>query len=299
MAQQKIELRKVRDFGQNFNDTFVFLRQNIKPLLKSFFAICGLFMLGHAIANGIYQSHSFGVFDEIFKGGRRRSNYPATSPYAGIFSLEYFLTILFMFLTYVSMKTVLGAYFKYYLENNGEQPGIDQIWEIFRRYFFRVALYSIPVAILTILGFCLCLLPGLYLWVVWVPFSLVVVIEDTTFNGAFNRCFEIVRENFWISLAIYVVAYLIFYMSSGVISIVVGIIVGAATYLTTESVGATAGIVTSFLNIFSFIFYIPFFVSAAFQYFNLVEQKDGTGILSRIDSIGSEKNRFDNIEEQY
>jgi hypothetical protein len=299
MAQQKIELRKVRDFGQNFNDTFVFLRQNIKPLLKSFFAICGLFMLGQAIANGIYQSNSFGVFDEIFKGGRRRGDFPNTSPYGNIFSLEYFLTLLFMFLTFVSMKTVLGAYFKYYLENDGQQPGIDQIWEIFRRYFFRVALYSIPVAVLTVLGFFLCILPGFYLWVVWVPFSMVVMIEDTTFNGAFNRCFEIVRENFWISLAIYVIAYLIYSVSSGIISVIVGIIVGAITYLSTESVSATAGIVTSFLNIFSFIFYIPFLVSAAFQYFNLVETRDGTGILSRIDNIGSEKNRFDNIEEQY
>jgi hypothetical protein len=297
MAQQKIELRKVRDFGQNINDTFLFLRQNLKPLLKSFFVICGIFMLGQAIFNGIYQSNSMGVFDEIFKGRRRTGGY--SSPYAGIFTIEYLLTIVFMLLTYVSMKVVVGAYLKFYLENDGQQPGIEDIWKIFRQYFFRVFLYSIPISVLTILGFILCIIPGFYLWAVWVPFSLVVMIEDASFNGAFNRCFEIIRQNFWISVAIYVVVYLIYSVSSSIISAVVGVVIGLGAYFTTKNVSTAIGIATSFLNIFSFVFYIIFFISAGLQYFTLVEQRDGTGILNRIDSIGSDKSKFDNIEEQY
>ena len=299
MAEQKIELRKIRDFGENINDTFVFLRQNLKPLLRSFFAICGIFMLGQAIFNGMYQSHSLGgVLQDLFSG-RARTGRSNSNPYAAIFSFEYFMVIIFMLLTFASMKVVLGAYLKFYLENDGQQPGIEDIWMLYRKYFFKVFFYSIPVGLLTITGCVFCLFPGVYLWVVFVPFTFVIMIEDADFSTAFSRCFEIIKENFWTAFAIYLVAFIIYYISSGIISVVVGLVIGLAAYFTTKDIGATVGIATSFLNIFSFTFYIIFFISAALQYFSLIEQRDGTGILNRIDSIGTGKNNFDNIEEQY
>jgi hypothetical protein len=297
MAEQKIELRKIRDFGQNINDTFVFLRQNLKPLLLSFFAICGVFMIGQAIFSGIYQSHSLGVFDQIFSG---RTNPAYQNRGLGdVFNFEYMLMMLFTMLTFVAMNTALGAYLKFYLENDGGQAGMDDIWNIFKKYFFKVFLYSIPIVLLIIVGTVLCVLPGIYLGVVLVPFSFIIMIEDTGLNGAFNRCFEIIRNNFWPSLVVYFVAYLIYAVSSGIISAVVSIIFGAAAYFTTKSIGSTVAVATSFFNMFSHIFYVIYFVSAALQYFTLVETRDGTGILNRIDNIGSDKNSFDNIDEQY
>jgi len=297
MAEQKIELRKIRDFGQNINDTFVFLRQNLKPLLKSFFAICSVFMLTQAIFNGIYQSHSMGVFQQLFSGRARPGAY--NDRFGGVFSFEYIMTLVFMLLTFTSMKVILGAYLKYYLENDGQQPNIEEIWNLYKKYFFKVFFYSIPVGLLAVIGLVFCLVPGVYLWVVFVPFTFVVMIEDAGFSTAFYRCFEIIKENFWISFGIYLVAYLMYTISTYIIGMVVGLIAGLAAYFTTKSVGATAGIVTSFFSIFSFTFYIIFFISAALQYFSLTEERDGTGILNRIDNIGTDKNNFDHIEEQY
>jgi hypothetical protein len=65
------------------------------------------------------------------------------------------------------------------------------------------------------------------------------------------------------------------------------------------NMGTTITMITSFLNIFSLCFYTIFFISAALNYFNLVEIKDGTGILNRISNIGKTKNDLENIEEQY
>lgn len=296
MAEQKIELRKIRDFGLNINDTFQFLRQNLKPLLKSFFAICGLFMLGHAIFSGLYQSRMGGLFQQIFSGRVRAGEYDR---YNNIFSVEYLMVLIFALCTFVSMKVVLGAYLKFYLENDGQQPGIEDIWPVFKRYFFKIFFFTIPIFLLTCIAAVFCLAPGIYLWVVLVPFSLIVIIEDCSFGLAFNRCFEIIKQNFWISFAIYLIAFLIYYVSTLIIGVLVTILVGLAAYFTTKNIGATVGIVTSFLNIFSYMFYIIYFVSGALQYFTLVEQRDGTGILQRIDSIGSGTNSFDNIEEQY
>ena len=41
---QKVEFRKVRDFGEVISDTFLFMKQNFKPLFKAFFYLCGFFL---------------------------------------------------------------------------------------------------------------------------------------------------------------------------------------------------------------------------------------------------------------
>jgi hypothetical protein len=295
MAEQKVELRKVRDFGENLNDTFLFIRQNFKPLIAIFFSICGIFMLAHAIFNGLFESRAFGVFDQFRRGFTSRR----ASSFETVFTPEYFLAIVLSWVSFVAIRVTVGSYVKFYLENNGEQPKIADVWKYFTRYFFRVFIYSIPVAIVIVLGCVLCLVPGIYLMVVLVPFDYVLIIEDAGFTDAFNRCFTLVRNNFWISFGIYIVAGLIYWFGSIIIGMVVGVIVGLSAYFTTDNIGTTAGMVTSFLNIFSSTFYIIFLVSAGLHYFNLVESHDGTGLLQRVETMGEDKNNFDNVQEQY
>ncbi len=294
MAEQKIEFRKVRDFGENLSDTFLFLRQNFGSLVKSFFAIGGVFMLGYAIFNGIYQSRAFGIFDQLRKGMVTRE-----SDITSIITPEYLLTLLLALLFYVSMRVVLASYVKFYTENNNTKPRIEDVWNIFRKYFLKVFIFNIPILLLMCIGFILCLAPGIWLAVVFVPFDIILVVEDLSFGDAFQRCFTIVNQNFWISLATYLVAGLIYWFSTAIVGTFVGIIVGLSAYFSTNNIGTTAGIVTSILNIFSSVFYFIFFVSAALHYFNLVERHDGTGILQRIENMGTNKDNFDNIQENY
>jgi len=294
MAEQKIQLRKLRDFGENFNDTFLFLRQNLKPLLKSFFAISSISMVGLAIFYGINQSRSFSMIGSIFKGRSTTAN-----PYSNILTIEYLMLLIFLLLTFITMEVVLGAYIKYYLENDGRKPGIEEIWTIFKKYFFKIFFYSIPIALITMVGFIFCLAPGVYLWVLFTPFPLIVMIEDRDFVETYERCLQLIRENFWISFAIYLVAYLIFYVSHGIIDGISGIILGVTAYFSTEDVSTTLGIATSFVSIFSYCFYIVYFISVALQYFSLVEKHDGTGLMSRIDNIGKHQTDYNNSEEQY
>lgn len=294
MAEQKLELRKIRDFGENINDTFLFIRQNFLPLMKSFLAICAIFMLTQAILNGMYQSRSMAMFTEIFTGKRNSVN-----PLTQVFSIEYLLVILSILLTFVSMSTALGAYIKYYVQNNKAEPLIEDVWNIFKKYFFKILIYSIPIYVMIIIGFFFCGVPGIYLWVVFVPFSLVVMLEETNFSDSFSRCFDLISQNFWTSFAIYLVSYVIYSVCGLIVGGLISAVVGLLGYLTTEDLTNSFAVATSFLNIFSFCFYIIFFLSAALNYFSLVETKDGTGILGRIESIGKNKNNFDDAEEQY
>jgi hypothetical protein len=296
MAEQKVELRKVRDFSENLNDTFLFIRQNFKPLVTSFLAIAGIFMLAHSILNGVYQGHVSGAFRDIIN---HRTSTPIDSPFATMFNGTYFVLLLLGLANYVAMHVVITCYIKLYDIKQGEAPTIEEVWNEFKKYFLKVLVYTIPITLLIIIGCLFCLIPGIYLAVVLTPFTIALIIDDATFGGAWERCFAIIKNNFWPSLGLYLLMYLISVFSAGIISAVLGGITSLISYFTTRDIVTTITIATSVLGVFSFIFYIVFYVSVCLHYFNLSERYDGTGMLRKIDSIGNGGADFNNIQEQY
>ncbi len=294
MAQQKVELRKIRDFSENLNDTFLFIRQNVKPLLASFLGIAGIFMLVAAIVSGIYQSDMGSVFEQIFKGGKIINNDPAS-----MINGQYFLVLFLSWLNIVAMQVAIISYLKVYEINNARTPSIDEVWAVFKSYFLLIFVYSLITAIAIAVGFVLCILPGIYLLIVLVPFPIIVMMEDRSFGDAFSRCFTLIKENFWISLGLYLLVYMIYAFSSGIISTLVGAIAGVIYYFTTKNINYAVGIFTSILSIFSFVFYIIYYVSVVLHYFNLSERTDGVGMMRKLDTIGDNSQNFDNIQEQY
>lgn len=294
MAQQKIELRKTRDLSQNLNDTFTFIRQNFKPLVISFLAIAGIFMLANAILGGIFQRNVWGgAFRDIFNGNRNIGY----SPFSMLNGTYFFVAVL-GWLNFIAMTTVIICYVKVYDQKNSGEPSVAEVWEEFKNHFLKVLIYSIPITLITIFGYAFCLLPGIYLSVVFTPFFIVVVFENGTFGQAWNKCFTIIKNNFWSSFAIYFVVYLIYAFSAGIISIIIAAVTGALSYFTTHDIASTIAIVTSVLSIFSFVFYIVFYVSVILHYFNLMEINYGTGMMGRINKLG-ETGDLNDVREQY
>jgi hypothetical protein len=294
MAQQKVELRKIRDFSENLNDTFVFIKQNFKPLTISFLGIAGIFMLADAIIQGIYQNEMGGFLEQIVKGTSTTS----ATPYEP-FGLTYFLIALFTWINVIAMRVALIGYVKVYDRKEGETPTMPEVWEEFRKYFFKVLFFSIPIIFLILIGLVFCIAPGVYFWVVLMPFEIILMVENKGFSEAFSRCYVIIKENFWQSFGIYIIAYLIYIVMSGIIGGVISLITGVISYFTTDDISTTVAWVTSVFNIFSFVFYIVFFISVILNYYSLTEKYDGTGILRRLDSLGGSSNNYNNIEEQY
>lgn len=293
MAEQKIELRTIRDFGENLSDTFVFLRQHSKTLLRSFLAICSIFLVVLGIFSSAYESRTTRIIRSVLTDGGSQGFNRLKS----IFNINYFMVIIMTLLTLVSMKVVVTVYMKYYAET-GTQPGIQEVWTLFKKYFLKVFLFSFLAYISIVVGFLFCFLPGIYLAVVLAPLSLVIVVEDKGFIDAYQRCLELIKENFWPSLGLYIVAYIMYAFGAGIISGSLSIIGLLAGYLTTSDLGIYVVAVTSFIKSFSLLFYIIYFVCMALNYFSLVERRDGTGMLSRIDNIGNNTGSLP-IEEQF
>lgn len=295
MAEPKIELRKTRDLSQNLNDTFAFIRQNFRPLIVSFLAIAGIFMLANSILSGIYQGGVMGgAFKDIINGNRNISRSPFW-----MLNGTYFVVLILAWLNFIAMTTVIICYVKVYDQKNGEEPAVTEVWEEFKKYFLKVAVYSIPVTFVTIVGYGFCLIPGIYLTVVFAPFFIAVIFENDTFGKAWERCFTIIKNNFWSSLGIYFLVYLIYAFSAGIISGILAVAAGALSYFTTKDISMAVGIFTSVLNIFSFVFYVVFYVSVILHYFNLAELHYATGMMRRINNLGETGNNLTDIQEQY
>ncbi|HEX8331601.1 MAG TPA: hypothetical protein VF622_03210 [Segetibacter sp.] len=297
MAQQKVELRKIRDFSENLNDTFVFIKQNFKPLIISFLGIAGIFMLAAAIIQGIYQNEMGEILEQII-GGRVDSDESITTP-VSLFGSNALLIYSFAWINMVAMKVAIISYVKIYDRHEGEAPKMLEVWGEFKKYYLKVVVFSTLILLLIIIGCFFCFVPGAYFWVVFVPFEMILMIENKSFSEAFSRCYVIIKDNFWQSFGIYIIAFLIYFVMSNVIGGIIGLITGVISYFTTGDISSTVVWVTSVFNIFSFVFYIVYFISAVLNYYSLTEKYDGTGILRRLDNLGGSSNNFNNIEEQY
>ncbi len=292
MAQQKIQLRKIRDFGENFSDTFQFIRQEFKPLVTSFVLIAGIFILINAIITGLYEKQAFGAITDLSKGVFDLQRLGA------VYSPLYFLTLISAVVAYTTMFTVVAVYMKY-VEEHDTSPAVIDVWRQFARYFPKILVFGIIQSVIIVAGIILCIAPGFYLLTALMPYAFIMVMEEQSFGATFRRCFQLIKENFWVSLGIYFVAGIIAGVCSAVIGIILGLIVGAGSYFTTHEVSGAAGAAISIFKVVEHLFYIIFFVSAGLQYYNLVETKDGTGLEKRLESLGGNTNPNAAIEEQY
>ena len=295
MVQQKVQLRKVRDFGENLNDTFQFIRQEFKPLAGSFILFAGVFILAQSIIAGLFQGKMFAFLDD-FKNGMYTKQ--PTDAYSAIFTPQYFLLIICSFLSIVAMRVTVACYMKLYDEKQAS-PTIREVWILFSRQYLKNVVFSIPVLLITIISIFFCFFPVVYFAIVFAPFQFIVVSEGVSFGDAFSRCFTLIKENFWISFGIYILTYIIYLTGSSIIGFFIGALIGIASYFTTNEISSTVGIVTSAVSAIAYLFYIIFFVSVGMHYYNLAERADGTGMARRLENLGKNTNPNENIEEQY
>lgn len=287
MAQSKIQLRKIRDFGDNISDTFQFIRQEGKSLVLSFLVVGGIFMFINAIVSGIYQKQTFGFMDSLSEG---IFNPEQTF---SMFTPMYFAVIILSVVTYSAMITVVAVYTRFCDEEN-RTPSTAEVWQSFSKYIVRTIVFGFLQSILVIIGLVMCIIPGIYLLVVFLPAPFIIVHENLGISDTFNRCFTINRQGFWQSLGIYLVAGIISSVVSGILGVLLGIVVGLGTYFSSAQMSTVMAIVMSVVSVVQYFFYLILFIAVALQYYNLVEQLEGTGLERRISLIGDTKQHRDN-----
>jgi hypothetical protein len=298
--QTKIELGKPRDFGEIIGDTFAFIRQNFKPLLKYFFIFCGFFLLASAAINVMLQVR---VFDVV--SNANTSTYGTTNPLANIIGLipEYLLLFVITILMYVSINVMVLCYAALYKQKQNTPPTVEEMWGYFKYYYLRILWASFITALVVFGGSVLCLIPGIYLYPIMALVPSIIVIENTSFGYAFNQSFRLIKDNWWVTFGVLVVIYLILYVANLVVAIP-SLILGAGSvflhlFKGTSALSIPAAIFTTVIQSFSYVFHILMIVAINLCYFNLTETKEGTSLLGRMDQFGAPNTATDKAPEEY
>jgi len=295
--EPKIELAKLRDFGEIISDTFQFIRQNFKEILKSFFIFCGFFLVALAAVSFLQQYKIMHVYNEASAGGPQTFS----STMSG-FWVSYAATMLLSFLTMCAISVTVLSFMAIYKQKGNVAPTTDEVWGYFKYYYLRVLGGTFVVGILVGAGFVLCLIPGIYLFPILGLVFPIMVMENTAFGYAFNRSFQLIKQNWWATAGAVLVIWIIVYVMMIVITIPASAVNVASMLLRPQKLpqlsmgGILLGVI---LQAFAQILFIIPTIGIALCYFNLAEHKEGTSLLDRINKFGTPGEQTNLPTEEY
>lgn len=274
--EQKIEFRQVRDFGEIINDTFVFLKQLGKPLLKSIIMICGIIVLAQGLASVLYK---------IKVGSALGGGMPAVS---SVFGWEWFISLVIGLISYTMIALTTLSFIHLYKEKGNDAPTTLEVWLWVKTYLFSFTFISLLLSMITIFGFMLCFIPGFYLWPVLSLVFPIMLIEGASFGYSFNKSFRLIKGNWWPTFGVQVIMFFLMYAVFFILSIPALIVNGVDIFLKPEASMSVGNFFTTFLSVFGYIGLILPTIGITFSYYSMIEQKDGTGLIDRINNLGTQ-----------
>lgn len=289
---ETVEFKKRRDFGQVINDTFTFIRQNIKPLIKTYFTFCGLFVLASMATLLLQQFKMVNVINTV--GGMRHTRG------IGLYGIEYFLSLIFSFASYSSMTVAVLSYIAIYVQKGNQTPTLDEVWGFFKYYFFRVFGSSFLLMLLLIIGFMFCLVPGFYLFPFIAMMFPIMVIENSSLSYSFSRSFSLIKENFWVTFGTLIIVWIIVYACTTLIVLPTSLFNMLAMFSSKNpQMSLTLTLITTVLQSLCQVFTIVPIITISLMYFNLVEEKESVGLMERISNFRNTEKPIDTRPEEY
>ncbi|MVN21203.1 glycerophosphoryl diester phosphodiesterase membrane domain-containing protein [Mucilaginibacter arboris] len=279
--QPKIELVKTRDFGEIINDTFTFISQNWKPLLKSYAIICGFFIVANLVVALLQQNKVISAMQTPI------TPHTYFTRFSGMFGITYLLSMIFGLLSYTSITLVPLCFIALYKEKGNVAPETEEVWGYFKYYFFKVMGSYLLIGICLVIGFALCLVPGFYLAPIFMLILPVMVMENTGFGYSWSRSFQLIKENWWQTFGAIVVIWIITYAALMIFIIPVTLFSVGTMFIAKSHPSSSGLMLTTIVSALCQVFLILPVITAALCYFNLNEKKEGTGLMDRINKFGS------------
>lgn len=309
------DFRRERDFSTKINATFEFIGAHFRPLLKSL----AYFVLPGALLSGIGMGLMFGNLASMAPDPGSSGSPPDVNTSTvisalsgtGLFILGITAAVLLLISTaygYVRVRLAIPP-------DEVVQPA--QVWVAVRSRLGRMLLSwlvfaGIGMVAMGIVGaisfgifgtalsgndfgtafsifgiFFLVMLVFMWVGTVLSLYFPILLIEDVSIRTALQRSFYLVQGKWWSTFGLLMVSSMIQSFITYIFAIpMYGIIVAQALKVPGLTSPVISIITTSFYTIgLTFTYVIPLF-AIMFQYFNLVERKDGTGLRQLVDSLG-------------
>jgi hypothetical protein len=284
-----IEFKKQRELGVILSDSFGFIREEFKPLLKVIFQISGPYLLLFLISMAFYIYSTGDVFNfSVIRSNADFFNLP-------LLFVSLLLFIIFGMLAYTFANSAILHYIKSYIENDGN-ANVDEVKQNVKDTFWGFFGLSFLKWITIIITMMLCLFPVIYTMVPMYVVLCIYVFENKDATHAYSYSFDFIKSEYWITLATIFVIGIIVIVTSYLIdlpAIIYSLVSMGIFSGETDPVAMAEGMIDPvyiFLNVisylFKFILNVVFTVSSAFIYFNINEKLNFTGTYERIQSLG-------------
>lgn len=187
-ASQKIKLFGNRDFSENFDMTLNFIKSNYGQILK------GIAILIPALLILAFFTPSTSSLTSVMDPS------DVVGFYSSIFSigiiLVYFLSTL---ITYIIFLYTI-AYMALYAKSSDGIVKNTEVWSKVANAFLPMIGAAIIFGFLSTIGILLCIIPGIIVYVYLGFYAYVYINEDRGIIDSFYRSYEIVSNNWWITL---------------------------------------------------------------------------------------------------
>jgi hypothetical protein len=291
-----IEFKKVRNINEKVNVTFEFIRQNLRPLFNAilyiavpFFCLAGIAqsIMKLNFQNLIQSNFSFSLFSEAIT--------------------TYLVTGLLCSSVIIG---VVNSYIYVYIQKRSSKIEVDEVWQVFKSKIAGIILFTIGLMLILSLALILFIIPGIFLSI---PLSLIFYVyffENKNFFDAVGRCMAIIKDKWFSTFGLLMIMVILHSILSFLFGLPVAFIEfwkafstiedGTRQPLNTSSVIGILDLIFTTVQVTgTYIMYSVVLIALAFQYFNLVEIKEATGLLEKISTIGKKTIIQENEQEVY
>lgn len=290
MNKPYIEFRKNSDFSGILTDTFGFIRNEFKPLLKAVLNIAGPAILIYLLSLTVYNYVAGDALDfATYSSGFASQN-------VGVFLVTFLIYFCSVIAAYTLLGTTVLFYIKSYVDNKGNVDLVEVKQNAYRSFWPFVGLGFLK-GITLVFATVLCVLPVLYAMVpMAVVFGIYVFEPRNSVTDAYSKGFSLVNIDFWTVLGTYLVLFIIYYIviivfalpSSIYAMISSGIFSGEVDpanleNFTKDPILIFLSVIQGFVQVLLNIILI---VGGAVIYFHLHEKSTFTGTYERISEIG-------------
>jgi len=294
------DFRQERNFGQKISATFEFIGVHWRPLGRALLYLVAPLALLQGILTALIQSRMLGT---ILHTARDPQGYNPRDPLAtqrAIFGATfqnplYYLTIATSLVFATMFVLTIYGYLVRCLRPTGTLPTPitpAEVWEVAKRHLLSTFFSFWGIGVIVVLGFLFFVFPGYYLAVALSLFFIVRVVEGTGFFATVSRCLHLIKGKWWSTFGLIITMVGLLYVLMFAVSMFLSLLrVGLpSAFMPTAEPGQVSAVFTVALTLFftvvAFLIYPPMLLALAFQYFNLVERREGVGLAQLVDQLG-------------
>ena len=287
---QKIELRRTRDFGDKFNATFEFIRQNYKGFMPAILYISVPFIVVGMVITSYYTN--FTLYQDVGSYDTEGNFFGMMGNFFGYFLIGY----AFIVGGYLINASIVYNYMKLYSEReNPTLISVGELWDHSKKDIANIFVASLLVVIVASIGFVFLIIPGIYLGITLSLIIPIMIFEKKSIGDAFSRCFQLIKDKWWSTFGLIFVAGVIqgmmgfiFNIPEMILTVVFTLQRSTGDILVDPPMWQKGALIISacIKAVGSGLLMCISFIAVAFQYFNLVERREATGLMNQIEGFG-------------